>query len=329
VVGCTATVRNCDVADEASLSRVLQACYEDGMPQVRGVVHGGMALHDTVFEAMAFEQWQLALRPKVDGTWNLHRSLPNLEFFIMLSSVCGVRGNPSQANYAAGSSFQDAFARYRRSQGLAAVSIDLGPVEGIGFVAEHKGVVERLKKLGNEPIDAKRAMQLIESAMYSPRRRVELSQVITGISMKDLTKNEANELAWKHDRRFWPLQRQVTRLLDNKKTADKSTTIAVSIKDCFGNAKSWDEVISGCIDALARRVAAMFALPAEGVDVTLPMATYGLDSLMAVEVRNWLSSTARAELSTFDVMQSTSLTALAQQVAQKSQYALETGLNVP
>jgi hypothetical protein len=299
------------------------------MPQVRGVVHGGMALHDTVFEAMTFEQWQSALRPKVDGTWNLHRSLPNLDFFIMLSSMCGVRGNISQANYAAGSTFQDAFARYRRSQGLAAVSIDLGPVEGIGFVAEHKGVDERLLQLGNTPIEAKRAMRLIESAMYSPRRPVGLSQMLTGISMKNYTKDETMEPAWKHDRRFWPLQRQSTQLLDNKKTADNTTTTSSSIKDYFTNAESWDEVVSGCIDALARKVTEMFALPAEEVDVTLPMATYGLDSLMAVEVRNWLSVAARAELSTFDVMQSTSLAALAKQVAQKSQYATECGLTVP
>jgi hypothetical protein len=298
------------------------------MPPVQGVVHGGMALHDTIFEAMAFEQWQSALRPKVDGTWNLHRSLPNLDFFIMLSSMCGVRGSTSQANYAAGSTFQDAFARYRRSQGLAAVSIDLGPVEGIGFVAEHKGVDERLLKLGNAPIEAKRAMRLIESAMYSSRRPVGLSQVLTGISMKNTTKDETTEPAWKHDRRFWSLQRQSTQLLGNKTTAEKATT-ASSIKDYFSNAESWDEVISGCIDALARKVTEMFALPAEAVDVTLPLATYGLDSLMAVEVRNWLSMAARAELSTFDVMQSTSLIALAKQVAQKSQYANETGLTVP
>ncbi|QKX60887.1 uncharacterized protein TRUGW13939_08033 [Talaromyces rugulosus] len=324
--GCTATIQNCDVADEASLSSVLKACYEQGMPQVRGVVHGGMALHDTVFEAMAFEQWQSALRPKVDGTWNLHRSLPNLDFFIMLSSMCGVRGNVSQANYAASSTFQDAFARYRRSQGLAAVSIDLGPVEGIGFVAEHKGVDERLLKVGNAPIEAKLAMRVIESAMYSPRRPVGLSQVLTGISMKDYTNDENAAPAWKHDRRFWPLQRQSTQLLDNKRTADKTTTTASSIKDYFTNAESWDEVITGCIDALARKVTGMFALSAEEVDVTLPMATYGLDSLMAVEVRNWLSVAARAELSTFDIMQSSSLAALAKQVAQKSQYATESAL---
>jgi aryl carrier-like protein len=308
------------------------------MPPIRGVVHGGMALHDTVFEAMNFEQWQAALRPKVDATWNLHRNLPDLDFFVMLSSMGGVRGNTSQANYAAGSTFQDAFARYRRSQGLAAVSLDLGLVDGVGFVAEQQGrgrVAERLLKIGYEPIEAKRAMRLIESAMYSPRRSMERSQMITGIFM-NVPKDETREPAWKYDRRFWPLQRQSqsksARLLEdensNNKTAKQTSTTVFSIKEAFNNAKSWDDVIISCVEALARRVAEMFALSVEEVDVMLPLATFGLDSLMAVEVRNWLSAVARAELSTFDLMQSPSLTALAKQVAQKSQYANDTGLKI-
>jgi hypothetical protein len=69
----------------------------------------------------------------------------------------------------------------------------------------------------------------------------------------------------------------------------------------------------------------MFAIPPKGVDVSLPMAYYGVDSLVAVEVRNWLSATAHAELSTFDIMQSPSLAALAMQVAEKSQYCRDSG----
>lgn len=57
----------------------------------------------------------------------------------------------------------------------------------------------------------------------------------------------------------------------------------------------------------------------------LPMAYYGVDSLVAVEVRSWLSATARAELFTFDIMQSLSLAALGIEVAEKSQYCQDSG----
>lgn len=79
---------------------------------------------------MTHEQWQKAYDPKVSGTWYLHKALPkDLDFFIMLSSVVSVIGNVAQANYAAGNSWMDALAHYRRTGlGLPAVSLNVGIV---------------------------------------------------------------------------------------------------------------------------------------------------------------------------------------------------------
>ena len=55
---------------------------------------------------MEYKQWINAIRPKVLGTRNLHTQFGStLDFFVMLSSVIGVLGNTSQANYAAGGTF--------------------------------------------------------------------------------------------------------------------------------------------------------------------------------------------------------------------------------
>jgi hypothetical protein len=155
-----------------------------------------------------------------------------LEFFVMLSCLVGVGGGTSQANYAVGSTFQDAFARYRCSQGLPAVSIDLGAIDGVSSIAENNG--------GYEPISVKQATRLIESAMLKPRRSVEFSQLITGIcntySDSD-TKDETMNVTWKRRRRFWPLQRSSSLLQGDNGSADKPTSVGV-IKDYVGAAKS-------------------------------------------------------------------------------------------
>jgi len=62
---------------------------------------------DSIVEQMTLEQYNAALRPKVHGSWNLHKLLSknDLEFFVMLSSLSGVVGLASQCNYAAGGTF--------------------------------------------------------------------------------------------------------------------------------------------------------------------------------------------------------------------------------
>lgn len=52
---------------------------------------------------MTHEQFLGVIRPKVQGSWNLHHYLPkDMDFFILLSSSAGIAGSRGQGNYAAG-----------------------------------------------------------------------------------------------------------------------------------------------------------------------------------------------------------------------------------
>lgn len=85
---------------------------------------------------MTKDDYVQVLAPKLTGPYLLHESLISqpLDFFIILSSYTGLIGNTSQANYAAASTFQDAFARWRTSQGFPTRSINLGAIQGAGYL---------------------------------------------------------------------------------------------------------------------------------------------------------------------------------------------------
>lgn len=72
----------------------------------------------------------------------------DMDFFVMLSSLAGVMGHRGQGNYGAGNIFQDDFASFRRSQGLPAMTIDIGYLLSVGFVAEHDEYVDHVKSMG-------------------------------------------------------------------------------------------------------------------------------------------------------------------------------------
>ena len=175
-------VYKCDINSTSQLSTVLKACTEE-MPPIRGAVQGAAVIRDAIFENMSFEDWVSATRPKIQGSWNLHTLLPkDLDFFILLSSSAGVIGARGQANYAAGNAFQDALAHHRRHQSLKAVSLDLGPILGVGMVAEDEATLDILRKSGFLCVRERDFHILVEAAMsgYTMDGNVIPPQVIVG-----------------------------------------------------------------------------------------------------------------------------------------------------
>ncbi|QIW94584.1 hypothetical protein AMS68_000102 [Peltaster fructicola] len=313
--GCAVSIRNCDVSDAQALQSTMEDLEKSGVPPVRGVIQAAMVLKDSVFETMTHEKWQATLGPKIDATWNLHNTLPDLDFFVMLSSVVGMMGSPGQSNYAAGSAFQDAFARFRVRQGLHAVSIDLGSIGGVGHAAKTDGVIERLRGLGFEPIEEMQMLRIIEMAMSRVNETVDTSQVITGLSLWD----ETMEVLWAADHRLWTLKRNNVHGQQDDETAGPKLGSQRDLREAMTKAKTREQAVQCCLDALMNKIKGIFALSDDAVDPSQPLTDFGVDSLVAVEVRNWLSLSLQADVSIFDIMQSASLQVLAEKTVEKSQ----------
>lgn len=88
----------CDATSATAVAEFAELCKQRGW-KVKGVVQCAMVLRDRMFENMTHEDWSEATRAKVQGTKHLSDFLSDdLDFFIMLSSLSGVIGNPGQAN---------------------------------------------------------------------------------------------------------------------------------------------------------------------------------------------------------------------------------------
>lgn len=145
---------------------------------------------DVMLENMTHEEFQLAIKPKIQGSWNLHELMPkDLDHFIMLSSATGVLGNRAQANYAAGNTFQDALAHSRRQQGLAGTTIDVGAVLDVGYVADHADRLAMTKYLGSmmKVLREEELLTLIEYSMNAQSP----AQLVTGLTPLDAHRAQA------------------------------------------------------------------------------------------------------------------------------------------
>lgn len=127
--GCNVVVRYADVANFDQVKAIIDEITQSGKP-LRGVQHCAGVLWDNMYVNQTWESFNATFRPKITGTWNLHKLTKNmaLEHFVFYSSITALMGTPSQPNHAASNCFEDSFAHYRFSLGLPATSINWGTV---------------------------------------------------------------------------------------------------------------------------------------------------------------------------------------------------------
>lgn len=266
---------------------------------------------------MTVGDYNFVLGPKHTGTWNLHHHLPkDLDWFIMLSSISGIIGNATQAAYAAGSTFMDSFAAYRNSLGLPTVSLDLGVVTDVGYLAENTELASKMAKQGFQGTDTPTLMSLIEAAITSALNhptglQPTSSQIITGLG----TWNPSHSLPNFDSPLFAHYRRLFIDPTEDTTTTDSSPN---TIRDSLQSAKSLDEASAIIYSALSTRIASHLSIPVDRIDPNNPITEYGIDSHVALDLRTWILKNIDSGVSILEILSSGSLMDLAGRIAEKS-----------
>lgn len=307
----------CDVALEPSVQAMLDDCART-MPPVKGCINAALVLQDAMFSNMTLAQWNLAVKAKVDTAWNLHRNLPkDLDFFILLSSLAGVVGQMATANYAGGCTFQDALARHRVEHGQKAVSIDIGWMRDIGIVAETAAFQrQRLSTEDMQQIDGRELIAVLERCCdpSAPPMTPEQSQVLLGLrTPADFLAIGQSPPAILERPLFAPFSRVV-----GADAAHPKAGQAVDPAALFRAAENEEDKVRVVISSLASKLARAMSMSPEDVELSKPLSSYGVDSLMAVELRNWIRRDFGAPLAVFDIMGGVPISAVGELVVAKS-----------
>lgn len=269
---------------------------------------------------MTLTQWEETSRSKIESSWNLHALLPNLDFFILLSSVSGVVGNPGQSNYAAGCTFQDALARYRSQQGQKAISIDLGVMRSVGIVAESEKLQKHFQgSKGFIQIEEAEFLSLLNiccDPSYQPGEQQ--CQMVMGLETPAslLTRSvEPPEVLQR------PLFARFSQLPG--RSASSSDGTAVDAGQLFRQAETMAERAQVVVEALSKRLARTLAIKLEDVDTHQALHAYGVDSLIAVEFRSWLGKEFLADVPVFEIVSGKTIESVGELVAKTSRIEIK------
>lgn len=273
---------------------------------------------DGIFQKMTYSDWDEAVRSKVQGSWNLHSLLPrNLDFFVFLSSVSGIFGSGGQANYAAGNTYMDALTHYRISQGEKAVSLDLGWMIGAGVGEENKAVSKSLEATGFlTPISQAEFFALLDRYCSSnfTSKNPESCQVVVGIDPPAKLRAKNVPIPYWMERAMFRQMHQMGVDNTNEMTNDKE----LSHVDVFRRAETLPEGSAVVLEMLRRKLSKALSVPFEDLDPEKAMHHFGVDSLLAVELRNWFAKEWAADVAIFDIIGAPNLSAISVTIASRS-----------
>lgn len=277
--GAGARVEFCagDIASREQLGEILGMVKRE-MPPIGGVIHSAGVLDDGILVHQTPERVAGVMAPKVAGAWNLHELLQDtpLDFFVLCSSMASVTGSPGQSGYAAGNAFLDALAHYRRTQGLAALSINWGPWSDGGMASGVSDGGTRRVLPALIPMSPEDCLETLEDAAAS------------GIAQAAIA-----EVAWNRWQEAASIVAELVRRTPREAESVPVADIRAKLEGALPGARR--RVL---VDYLRQRTQSVLGL-GEGhfIDERQPLIEIGLDSLMAVEFRNQLGSAFASQFS--------------------------------
>lgn len=314
----------CDVSSAESLKIAIARAECKLKGPIRGCFQCAMVLRDVLFENMTYEDWIQSTRPKVQGSKNLDTLLPNTtDFFVMLSSFCGVFGNRGQANYVAGCGFQDALAHSRRTRSKHAVSIDLGLMREVGRLAEEGAVGDIAKWEKVWGIREHEFIALMRLCMTPDQTGYQLP---TGLGTKagSVAAGIEPPYYFDTDARFGIVARMGAGKIEDGAKSNGDGAGKEPVNTLLSRAGSLPEAASAVLSALILRVSRMLGISPEELDTGRFLHSYGVDSLAAIELVNWALRECQARVAVFDVMASVPMTVFSERVAAKSKLLAKT-----
>ncbi|KAF3120139.1 hypothetical protein TWF569_007867 [Orbilia oligospora] len=283
-LGVNCVVPACDITNRNMLYKTLQ---DLDISPIRGCIQSSMVLQSALFSDMTHDDWVDVTACKVAGSWNLHELLPNdLDFFILLSSVQAVFGARTQANYNAASTYMDGLAHHRNTYH----GVDTNDYHALLDYYCNPALTF------STPGDA---------------------QVTIGMKLLHVDP-ELDPLGtiWGRNPMFKALRRLKEMDSSNGRASNGGNRNVASL---LAAAQTTEEAIEVVLKALTTRLSSTIAgMDPEEMDQAKSIQSYGVDSLQTMELRSWFLRFFRADLPTFSILGSPSLTALAITIVERS-----------
>jgi acyl transferase domain-containing protein/acyl carrier protein len=309
--GLSVIVHKADVADFEAIKGVFAMIQANDFPPVRGIMHAAGLPAFRLIPELDQEEFQKICMAKVLGTWNLHVLTKEMEmdFFVCFSSISSVWGSKGQAHYGAANHFLDALCLYRRSVKLPGLSINWGPwTEGGMTNAETHSI---LQKMGVGPIAAKEGCEALGQHMMDDR----FGQVV--VANMDWTKffeifEARKQKGLLDELRIFARNEGCLTLEVAEQKAELQTELMKKLRSV--GSREGKKVL---MDAIQTLICSVLGFSIAEIDISRGFFEAGMDSMMALELKEKLSQEIGFNIPTTAIFEYPSIPKLTNYIAEE------------
>ncbi|KAL9644327.1 hypothetical protein ABK040_005788 [Willaertia magna] len=280
----------CDVSNKTKVAEMITKIKNDlRMPPLEAVFHLATVYEDASINNMVEEKFRSVIQAKAVSAWNIHECTKQepLKYFVMFSSFVALNGNMEQSNYAAANCVLDALAHHRKMNGLPALSVNFGAIDD-GFVSRVYSTKVILRSRGFISMPIPLLVKCLEKVLLENN---EPQKIISSIDWKD------------HSDSFKHLKAMFGDLFvesENEQANEETSQLSI------------DQMI-------LNQLSKILGVPVENLDLEEPLRQYGMDSLMATQLKNWLDKVyPRGAITTIDILKKeTTVKSLATKITEK------------
>ncbi|KAI0593381.1 hypothetical protein F4775DRAFT_607795 [Biscogniauxia sp. FL1348] len=332
-MGCAVQLVRGDVTELSDVRGAVAAA--NAAAPLRGVVNMSMVLRDEALGRMSYAQWAACVAPKVRGTWALHEATAELsstlDFFLLFGSLSGATGQPGQANYAAANTFLDAFVQFRAGRGLPCSAVDIGAVEGAGYLSENEALLRKMQGTGWRALSERElfwglerailralrqkndatTMTAVLAALESGRNFVDPHNFLLGIAPVVPLSSPDASARHRRDRRM-----AVYHNASGAEASSSSSSSDGGLAALIAAGKENPALFKGAGAATliaretGKKIFSLLLKADEEPDITVGLSELGMDSLIAIDMRTWWRQTLGFDISVLEMLAMGTLEAL-------------------
>ncbi|KAL8707717.1 MAG: hypothetical protein Q9220_007297 [cf. Caloplaca sp. 1 TL-2023] len=293
-----------DVSSRQSVQAAAVVLSQQGAPPVHGIIMAAAVIQDSPLESTTYDDFANLTKIKIDGTLNLQHvfASSNLAFCLCLSSVSNIVGAPAQATYNAGNSLQDSlpYLEHQYQRKTRFLTVDIGWIEDAGLTANDKTRQDALRRAGFSEISSDQLTRFFDYVLDAAQNpSSSLKQAIIGFDAASLagataynSTIQSSLFDYVRDGR----RGNRTEGGDATTTANTGANSHKSFDQILASNPSAEELVDFISDAITTQLAKLISIDPSSIDASSgSVLALGLDSLITVELRNWIGRTFKLE----------------------------------